>query len=80
VIVILIPQSREKNPATSTNLAVKSHCGIFPSLSYPKQDLQSGEVAGCFAKPVLSKAEGLNSPQDESAVADMTELFLRQTR
>jgi hypothetical protein len=26
----------------------------------------------CFAEPVLSEVEGLNSPEDESAVADMT--------
>jgi hypothetical protein len=36
---------------------------------------QSLEVAGCSAKPVLSKVEGLNLPQDESAVADMTSLL-----
>ena len=32
----------------------------------------------CFAKPVLSEAERLNSPKDESAVADMTALFVKE--
>ena len=40
-------------------------------------DFTNGNRQRCFAKPVLSKAEGLNSPQDESAVADMTATFMR---
>jgi hypothetical protein len=62
-IVILIPQSREKNPATSTNLAVK----LLMDFSLPltgNESPQLGEVAGCFAS--------LNSPQDESAAVNMT--------
>jgi hypothetical protein len=70
-----MPQSRERNPAASNDFAVNRIVEFFRRFRIQKEDLQSGEVAGCFAKPVLSEIEGLNSPQDESAVADMTEYF-----
>ena len=57
-LVILIPQSREKNPATSINFEVNS--GARFSLAFTGKPASIiNDVAGCFAKPVLSEIEGL---------------------
>jgi hypothetical protein len=65
------------------SLQAASQCHSDPAVAGEDSQINFGSIRPrgkgqrCFAKPALSEAEGLNSPEDESAVADMTALFVR---